>query len=681
MYEDIIAMFCPTCLNKKVNSEDSVEDYIRMCLRYGEENDPFKGYLILQGALATLEAEGGCTSCISLLQKVSNKLTQVSDVGQQPMIAEEAAFSQPTNLVTFSQTDCNEIFRDLESHLLELDSMPTEQKNELPELIRIGNYKGKNAKIPVLLPFDTMNGFCFETNEQTRDNALRQMQYIALNLLKQVSPNVLHLTFVDIGLNTNFPILHSLNASNLKFVTDRDNLKRAIVSLSETVRHISTKCVRDEYTDLKDYNSHAEYKEPYNVLFIANFPKEFREEEIDAVSTLINEGAKCGIQVIMNLDKAFFPENDNYNKKRFAKLYAIPEQMPYLDCTRIKAVLSNFDNQVIRNFFAKYDFEFETYSREDIKSLATALNNSHEKQDDIPENFLSIFIGKSGQENVYFEMGEKADVYHGMIAGATRTGKSTLLNNIITSIADRYSPDELRLYLLDYKGGVEFQIYENHPNVDVLLLDSNNFAVGIESLTQFRDEIKERQKKFRELKVPNINLYNKKATEKLPRMLMIIDEVQQLFTKDYQSKREVNALVKDIVKLGGGFGIHLLFSSQTYAECDIANDILSQMKLRISYGLANGSDCRAILGSDNDAPLSLKKFHLVYNTHFGRKDKNIVVAADNFKMEKVFELLEKAHNKYQDRKPKIFDGSDETDEPIKFDTIKEKDFDELKDLV
>ena len=74
MYEDIIAMFCPTCLNKKVNSEDTVEDYIRMSLQYGDENDPFKGYLILQGALATLEAEGGCASCINLLQKVSNML-------------------------------------------------------------------------------------------------------------------------------------------------------------------------------------------------------------------------------------------------------------------------------------------------------------------------------------------------------------------------------------------------------------------------------------------------------------------------------------------------------------------------------------------------------------------------------------------------------------------------------
>jgi len=74
MYEDIIAMFCSTCLKKKVNSEHSVEDYVRMCLKYGEENELFKGYMLLQGVLATLETEGGCTSCINLVQKVSNML-------------------------------------------------------------------------------------------------------------------------------------------------------------------------------------------------------------------------------------------------------------------------------------------------------------------------------------------------------------------------------------------------------------------------------------------------------------------------------------------------------------------------------------------------------------------------------------------------------------------------------
>ena len=90
-----------------------------------------------------------------------------------------------------------------------------EQKQELPTVLRIGNFLRGNANIPVLMPIDVMNGLCFETNSKTQERALQQMQYMALDLIKQVSPETLSLTFVDLGLNTNFPILYSLNLSDV----------------------------------------------------------------------------------------------------------------------------------------------------------------------------------------------------------------------------------------------------------------------------------------------------------------------------------------------------------------------------------------------------------------------------------------------------------------------------------
>jgi DNA segregation ATPase FtsK/SpoIIIE-like protein len=262
-------------------------------------------------------------------------------------------------------------------------------------------------------------------------------------------------------------------------------------------------------------------------------------------------------------------------------------------------------------------------------------------------------------------MGQKAGVYHGFIAGQSGSGKTTLLNNIIASIAKQYSPDEIRLYLLDYKQGIEFQIFEKHPNVELLLLDNTNFDVGIKSLEKFNDEINKRAKLFLEYKARSIDEYNKKVLdkEKMPRMLMIIDEVQQLFMSDYKIKRAVNDLFKEIVKQGGAFGIHLFFSSQTYTECDIAPDALSNMKLRISYRLANGNDCRAIMGRDNEEPLNLPRFHLVYNTEYGRKDGNITVKEDDFEKENIKKKKKKSAEKHKGYKPlekKIYDGMEET---------------------
>jgi len=76
-----------------------------------------------------------------------------------------------------------------------------------------------------------------------------------------------------------------------------------------------------------------------------------------------------------------------------------------------------------------------------------------------------------------------------------------------------YLPDEMRIYLLDYKEGVEFQMDETHPNVELLLLDNSNFSIGVNALKQFRNEINKRSKLFKELSptIASINKYNNDA--------------------------------------------------------------------------------------------------------------------------------------------------------------------------
>jgi hypothetical protein len=367
---------------------------------------------------------------------------------------------------------------------------------------------------------------------------------------------------------------------------------------------------------------------------------------------LVNEGLKCGIYVIMNLDKTYYPEINNYNREHFSNLIAISNRMVHIDCTKEKVELNNFNIPAIQNQFSRHSLNFESYSQDELSELINTLNRSFTKTGFQSTNFLSIPIGRSGRQEVFFEMGEKADVYHGLIAGRTRTGKSTLLNNIITSIADVYSPDEMRLYLLDYKQGVEFQMFENHPNVELLLLDNSNFMIGVEALQPLQNEITKRAKLFRELgsEINNIEEYNKKSIQKLPRTLLIIDEVQQLFVA-FESRKFVNPLVKEIAKQGAGFGIHMLFSSQSYMDCKIDDDTLSQMSLRISYNLANGRECRAILGADNDIPTKLERFHAVYNSKNGDRDANLIVKMDNFEKDKIISFLTEATVKYKNCKP------------------------------
>ena len=89
---------------------------------------------------------------------------------------------------------------------------------------------------------------------------------------------------------------------------------------------------------------------------------------------------------------------------------------------------------------------------------------------------------------------------------------STIRDNIITTIAEKYSPDEFRLYLLDYKLGVEFKIYKDHPNVEFLLLDNNRLSAAIDALKMLENEMQKREILFEEdLTIQDIEVYNKKA--------------------------------------------------------------------------------------------------------------------------------------------------------------------------
>ena len=557
---------------------------------------------------------------------------------------------------------------------------PTEQKDELPTMIRIGNYKSTSAEIPVLLPFEEMNGLCFETNRQTRADALRQMQYMALSLLKQVKPELLNLTFVDIGIKNNFSMLSSLNEYNIKFIKSINILKREMEALYGEAQTIYSDYLRGDCPTLKEYNKKNEKrKKSYNILFIANFPNEFSEDEINIINNLIKDGANnCGISIILNLDKEFYPEKDYHSQKRIDRLDALAAQMVYLDCTKLpKATLNNFENKTIYDFFAKYNFEFENYQEDKVNELKSELIQKRKKQDNQPENFLSIPIGWRGNDEIYFEMGKKSKVYSGLIAGAVGTGKSTLLNNIIASIADKYSPDELRLYLLDYKDGIEFNKYKKHPNVELLLLDNTRPDVGFEILQEFQKKISERNQEFIELgdSIPDIEIFNKMTPDKkMPHLLMIIDEAQRLFMgNDYSYNKKVNELITDVARRGRSTGIHLLFSSQTYLNTKFEDEAINQMRLRISYQLASGSDCRAILGRDNDIPLRLKQWQLVYNANYGNADAddNIIVATDDFTSERVNAILAKAAEKYPNHRPKVITKQDNNSSEVK--TVEQND--------
>ena len=170
---------------------------------------------------------------------------------------------------------------------------------------------------------------------------------------------------------------------------------------------------------------------------------------------------------------------------------------------------------------------------------------------------------------------------HGMLAGQTGSGKSVLLHLIITGLASRYSPAELRFVLVDGKSGVEFQAYRHLPHAQVVcLLASPSMARS--ALEDFKEEIDDRWKKFQQQNVQKLEDYRRKTGLVMPRMLMVVDEFQKLLQGDPDNGVR---LLTFVLEKGRAAGAHLLLASQTFEARGFPSSAMAHMHLRAALSL------------------------------------------------------------------------------------------------
>ena len=186
-----------------------------------------------------------------------------------------------------------------------------------------------------------------------------------------------------------------------------------------------------------------------------------------------------------------------------------------------------------------------------------------------------------------------------LIAGRTGSGKSTLMHALITNLALNYSPDEIDLYLIDFKKGVEFKVYATHelPHASVVAIESER-EFGISVLERLDAELRLRADRFREAGVQDVAGYrNTPGTPPLPRILLIVDEFQEFFSEEDKLAQEAALWLDRLVRQGRAFGIHIILGSQSLGGAfTLARSTLGQMAVRI-----------ALQCSENDAALDLER--------------------------------------------------------------------------
>ncbi|AXK51483.1 DNA translocase FtsK [Spiroplasma alleghenense] len=206
---------------------------------------------------------------------------------------------------------------------------------------------------------------------------------------------------------------------------------------------------------------------------------------------------------------------------------------------------------------------------------------------------LLFAIGKNVTGELLFAELDKMP--HLLVAGSTGSGKSVMINTIITSLLLRSKPHEVKFLMIDPKK-VELQIYSNLPHLLAPVITDMREANN--ALKKVINEMERRYSLFTELSVKNIEGYNAKITDeknRLPFYVIVIDELADLMMT--ANKKDVEDSIMRLTQMARAAGIHLIVATQRPSTDVLTGVIKSNIPTRIAFAVSSGIDSRTILDS------------------------------------------------------------------------------------
>lgn len=554
------------------------------------------------------------------------------------------------NIEAFSSEKAQLVFGKIGENVSRRTSVPY-----LPDGLHTKDQIGmKTFETPTIMEWmggQSGQNFVINYSNKSANKAEARLNQLVVDMLLSLPSRSINIHFVDLAF--------SAQASFLTRNLDEKIYGKLISSsndwnhLKDSLREKMAKAL-EEYGDVAKYNdSKNRVVVPFDVVVINDYQKCVNEmSDLDA---LFENGHKGGIYFILMNNLDFKSDRDIDSLMALKDFYQVLEaenfgnysKDAFIRCTPI------LDTPILAK--ACFNYINEGAELPQVAVASVDYDKILSKGFETIGKAMVILVGSSENgELVDFTIDTVSHI-HCFIIGQSGTGKSVFLHDVIIGAMAKYSPDELELYLMDFKiGGVEFNRYRNEKHVKALLVDNSDIQITLEILRDISNKMRERGKQLRASGVSNIVEYNQvNPTKKMPRIVFIADECHVMFptmnSKDTKLYREISEILQKIAKEGRSQGVHLVLATQTIAQAEISSEILNNIS--DFYLLkCSPSDSERLVRGSVDTTSGLKTGQVLHHDI----DHDVVFKSTYLPTSQTLEIIKKINDKTKASKNEQF---------------------------
>lgn len=416
-----------------------------------------------------------------------------------------------------------------------------------------------------------------------RDIVWRQMRFMPLKSTRSF--------FIDPkGLGKNMRELIKMTKDQggcgvCNLVTQSDEITKTMAELRQYVTKVRQTLTVNGVVDTTQYNAlpNVKAKIPYTTLVIHDFPAGFNSQALEDLDTILGQANACGFTVLVSRDKKD-PIDDKAKKMFYENEYGRHLEYRGEKCVYhdgdfklpMRRMVVEPSQDFIDEFNAAYSYRppvksgfFEHMTKE---YLAKPFARSSEQEIRFP--FAVDTEGKL--QNLVLDSDLKS---YGLIIGGVGAGKTSLLHTIINSAAIHYSPQELEMWLIDYKL-TSFDFYKRNPlpHLRHIVMDESD-VLTYSVVDELRIEYAHRQRLFKKAGAKDFADYRAKG-HKLPRLLVLIDEAH-LMSQALADDPDYKLYMQNIIAQARYTGINILLADQKYSALGGFSGCLDNMYVRI----------------------------------------------------------------------------------------------------